>query len=286
MSLRLSPIEQWVAEATKTHREFRESVHTILVAVANDPKLKADMIIKGGILLAIRYHSHRYTKDIDFSTSKVLDDINPDRIERALNESLVNAVAQLKYDMDCRVQKCNVRPSSVENATFPELEITIGYAYKGTRKHKRLIVGKCPTVIKIDFSINEPTPNIEQFEIGKEESLIAYCLTDLIAEKLRAFLQMGIRNRIRRQDIFDLYLLLDKHPDIDNHEKAKILDSLLIKAESRNVPVNKMSFCNEELKKRAAKEYPELEHEVEGKLPDFDYIFTIVKRFYESLPWK
>ncbi|MEJ2622018.1 MAG: nucleotidyl transferase AbiEii/AbiGii toxin family protein, partial [Candidatus Thiodiazotropha sp.] len=38
--------------------------------------------------------------------------------------------------------------------------------------------------------------------------MTAYSLTDLIAEKLRSVLQQIKRERQRRQDIFDLFLLL------------------------------------------------------------------------------
>ncbi|HDH15541.1 MAG TPA: nucleotidyl transferase AbiEii/AbiGii toxin family protein, partial [Gammaproteobacteria bacterium] len=46
------------------------------------------MVIKGGILLAIRYNSHRYTRDIDFSTNQMLGDINKDEIANRLNKSM------------------------------------------------------------------------------------------------------------------------------------------------------------------------------------------------------
>lgn len=47
-------INTWVEEAsTEGNREFRIAVHTILSAIASDENLKASMILKGGILLAI-----------------------------------------------------------------------------------------------------------------------------------------------------------------------------------------------------------------------------------------
>lgn len=64
-------IKDWVEEASTTsNKEFRQAVHTILSSIASDSDLKANMILKGGILLAIRYKSHRFTTDIDFSTEK------------------------------------------------------------------------------------------------------------------------------------------------------------------------------------------------------------------------
>lgn len=279
-------IKEWVEESPEEQKEFREAVHTILVAIAKEPNLKADMVIKGGILLAIRYHSHRYTKDIDFSTQKMPEEIDPDVFKGSLNHGLIETVEYLDYDLDCRVQSCKIQPANRPDATFPELKVTVGYAYKGTRKHKKLQAGQSPTCISIDYSINEPTPNIEHFDLSENENLIAYSLTDLIAEKLRAVIQQAVRDRTRRQDIFDLHILIEKYPDLDNIEKGKILRSLKQKAASRDIEVKMESFRNEELKRRSAAEYPKLAQEVEGELPDFDIVFNVVQAFYESLPWQ
>lgn len=58
-------ITEWVEQAGDgEQRELRQAVHTILAAIAHDPHLRANMIIKGGILLAVRYHSSRFTRDM------------------------------------------------------------------------------------------------------------------------------------------------------------------------------------------------------------------------------
>ena len=105
-------IAEWVKQADDSRREFREAVHTILAAIANDSQLRANMVIKGGILLAVRYHSHRYTKDIDFSTTQGLSEINPDQIKEALNKSFIRIAEELEYGLDCRVQSCRVQTSN------------------------------------------------------------------------------------------------------------------------------------------------------------------------------
>jgi hypothetical protein len=53
-----------VNQAPNDQRELRQAVHTVLAAIAHDTQLRADMIMKGGILLAVRYQSVRFTKDI------------------------------------------------------------------------------------------------------------------------------------------------------------------------------------------------------------------------------
>jgi len=280
-------IDDWVKAAPgDNQRQFREAVHTILSGIANDSELKATMVIKGGILLAIRYQSHRYTKDIDFSTDQLLDEIDKDDIAKKLDTSMAIMSESFDYDMECKVQSCKVQPANRPDAQFPSIKMKIGYAYKYERKHKRLLAGKCPTTIDIDFSLNELLPNIEEYDIGGGKILTAYSLTDLISEKLRSILQQKKRERQRRQDIFDLFLLLEKFPDLDEFEKSRILGSLIEKARSREIEPYHDSFRDTEIMARSKAQYHTLADEIEGELPDFDTIYPIVRDFYESLPWR
>jgi predicted nucleotidyltransferase component of viral defense system len=279
-------IKDWVEDAsTKINKEFRQAVHTILLAIASDSNLKANMILKGGILLAIRYKSHRFTKDIDFSTESPRGgEITEDGVHKSLDSSLAQMVEQLDYDLDCRVQKSELQPRDVKS-TYPSIKMTVGYAYKGTPQHKRLLSLKSPDIVSIDYSLNESTPNIENLKLNLKEGLLTYSLTDLIAEKYRSLLQQVSRNRSRRQDVYDLNLLVERLGDIDSFERIKILDSLIIKSKAREIEPDINSFEDPELKSRAQKDYHTLEDEIEGELPDFDELFQKVADFYRSLPW-
>ena len=243
------------------------------------------MIIKGGILLAIRYQSHRYTKDIDFSTEKKLGgEITEVKIRESLNLSLALMVEELDYNLDCRVQSSKLQPNN-PNSTYPSIKLKIGYAYKGTPKHKRLLALKSTTVISIDFSLNEAIPNVENLTLNDGEVILAYTLTDLIAEKYRSLLQQVVRNRTRRQDVFDLNLLIEKFNDIDEIEKNEILKSLISKSRAREINPDIESFDDPELKTRAKTNYHTLADEIDGELPDFDESFEKVSNFYKTLPW-
>jgi len=280
-------ISDWVDNApNESERDFREAVHTILSSIASDSNLKANMVIKGGILLAVRYQSHRYTKDIDFSTTQKLTEVSPDSIEEDLNKAFKKTAAKLEYDMDCIVQSCKVQPANKPDASFPSVKISVGYARKGSSVHQRLLAKNCPKCVSIDYSLNELMPNIEKISISDEEELNAYTLTDLIAEKLRSMLQQKKRNRARRQDIFDLVLLLDKYPGLDDEEKQEIFKSLIKKSEFRDIDPEINSLDDPEIRERAAKDYPTLADEIEGDLPDFDETYDAVNDFYKSLPWK
>lgn len=285
-------IKDWVEDAPtnrSNEKELRQAVHTILSAIASDSNLKANMILKGGILLAIRYKSHRFTTDIDFSTEKPRGgEITEDGVRKSLDSSLAQMVEELDYALDCRVQSSKLQPKdrNDRNSTYPSIKMTVGYAYKGTPQHKRLLSLQSPNTVSIDYSLNEATPNIEDLKLNFKESLLTYSLTDLIAEKYRSLLQQVSRNRSRRQDVYDLNLLIERFGDIDNFERSKILNSLIIKSKARlKIAPDINSFKDPELKSRAKKDYPSLKNEIEGELPDFDELFQKVADFYRSLPW-
>jgi predicted nucleotidyltransferase component of viral defense system len=282
-------IKDWVEDTPTTRsneKELRQAVHTILSAIASDSNLKANMILKGGVLLAIRYKSHRFTTDIDFSTERPRGgEITEYGVRKSLDSSLAQIVEELDYDLDCRVQSSKLQPKD-PNSTYPSIKMTVGYAYKGTPQHKRLLSLQSPDTISIDYSLNEATPNIEDLKLNLEEGILAYSLTDLIAEKYRSLLQQVSRNRSRRQDVYDLNLLIERFGDIDNFERSKILNSLIIKSKARlKIAPDINSFEDPELKSRAKKDYHTLEDEIEGELPDFDELFQKVADFYRSLPW-
>lgn len=278
-------IEDWVAQAKSGQREFREAVHTILASIAQKSDLRDKMIIKGGILLAIRYKSTRFTRDIDFSTQQKLNDIPPEELESTLENALNQTVEQLDYDLDCKVQSFTVQPKDRPDASFPSMKIKVAHAYKGTPKHKRLLAGVCPTVISIDYSLNEETYFVEDLQISDDDNVVAYALTDLISEKFRAILQQIDRNRQRRQDIFDLFYLLQSQGPFDGDEKARILYSLVLKCRARGIEPSRHSLNNPEIYERAKADYPTLKDEITGELPHFDQIYGEVRTFYESLDW-
>ena len=206
-------------------------------------------------------------------------------MRESLDDSLVYMVEMLDYDLDCRVQTCKIQPRN-PNSKYPSIKVTIGYAYKGTPKHSRLALLKSPDTISIDYSLNEAVPNVEAIKLDTEGGILVYSLTDIIAEKYRSLLQQIPRNRTRRQDVYDLNILISNIDTYDNIEKQKILDSLMAKCKAREITPSSASFDTPEIKERAKQEYSTLADEIEGDLPDFDALYDIVYGFYKSLPWK
>jgi predicted nucleotidyltransferase component of viral defense system len=279
-------IAQWVEKESQPKlRPFRQAVHTVLIAISRSADFKANMIIKGGILLAIRYNSTRFTKDIDFSTELMAQDFKLERFIEEFNSNLIGASEQLDYGLSCKVQSHRMNPPSPE-ASFPTLELKVGYAYKDEiNNYKKLQNLKSPHVVSIDYSFNEVTQEVELLRIDGGGEISAYSLTDLIAEKYRAIIQQETRNRFRRQDVYDLHFLLTKYSDISRIEKLKVLKSLISKAASRNIAVDKATLSRDGIISRSKKDYNRLQLEIIGELPDFEESYKVVRAFYESLPW-
>jgi len=263
---------------------FRQAVHTLMLAISQSGTLQTRMIFHGGLLLAIRFHGIRHTKDIDFVTSDKRTQNDERNFVASLNEALSIACENLSYGLDCRIQSCRVKPSG-ENRNFQSLKIGMGYAYKGAPGHWRLMKEGSPTVIEIDYSFNEINQQIDTIQMVDGGKILAYSLPDLVGEKYRAMIQQKSRNRVRRQDAFDIYWLLKSGYLAESNLSSLVYHSLLMKARSRELIVNKDSLADEEIIKRSKEEYATLADEIDGELPPFDIVYAVVRNYYESLPW-
>ena len=147
------------------------------------------MLIKGGILLAIRYQGSRHTRDIDFSTDLKYQDFDEEEFIKEFKTALLLASIQLEYDLDCRLQTHQVQPGNILYPKFPTLRLRIGYAPKQEpRRHKRLLAGGATDVIDVDYSFNEVTLEVENITLSDGGELQAYSFADVVAEKYRAIL--------------------------------------------------------------------------------------------------
>lgn len=239
------------------------------------------------MLMGLRYQSSRFTEDIDFSTSLRYADIDEVLFREELCESLQIASDELPYQVLCAVQSIVIQPKDVENATFPSFKLKIGYARRNNEgEMTRLRNGQSPNTVKIDYSFNEHSFEMDHISLTNEEELQAYSFTDLVAEKIRSVIQQVERNRSRRQDIYDLNLLMDIVTP-DEKECHTILTTLLDKSAER-LPagtVNPDTLSHPEIRERSSREYARLRDEIEGELPDFDRAYDRLETFYRSLPW-
>ena len=278
-------VKNWVGKAkSQGETELRETVHTLFVAISNSDFLRERMFIKGGLLLAVRYQSTRYTMDADFSTSEMFAEFDKTKFLKEIEQQLTIAVERLDYNLDCRVQSHKVNPAG-DDKTFQTLTIVIGYAYKGSKKHRNLIRGNCSSVLKLDYSFNEQNCKNDVVHIGERNSLLTYSLPDLIAEKFRSIIQQKDRNRARRQDAYDIYLLMTKRELEKEELKKTVLESLILKSNSRNLKVDRLSLRDEDVVRRSKVDYENLAHEIDGDLPPFEEAYDGIRDYYESLPW-
>lgn len=284
----MSIVKDWVEAAQdQRERDFRAVVHIILEAIAEMRAMQVEMLMKGGVLLAIRYASGRHTQDIDFSTSKHYRDFVATQTVflSTFDRAIRGTAARLGYGIACVLQGHRLKPKVIEG-NFQTLEITVGYADTGNRAlFKRLLAGSSPRVVRIDYSFNELVADLDVLAVDEQHEIQAYGEITLIAEKLRAVLQQESRGRTRRQDIYDLHYLLTRYPP-EQEKYPLILEALLNKAASRDLVLNAAAMQAPQVYECSKREYHTLADEIEGDLPDFDTIFTVVRSFYESLPWE
>lgn len=282
-------IADWVERSRPdpaTYRQ-RQTIEIILNSIAMTAPLDVKMFLKGGILMGLAYDSPRQTSDIDLTTYFTADGDVDNKILRLLDLALPRAATTLGYaDLLVRTHSVKRLPAKMnfEKAEFPALQLKIAYAQRGTTEEAALSEGKTTNVIKLEISFNEPLHQFQVLELTGGWELRAYSLVDLIAEKYRAILQQIPRRRNRRQDIYDLDLLIADN-QIDDSCCAQILDALIEKCHSRHISPNHMSLDDPEIKRRSGADWHTMKLEL-GEVPDFENCFARVSQFYKDLPWQ
>jgi predicted nucleotidyltransferase component of viral defense system len=286
MTLEELDLAAWVEKSAPDKRHFREAVHIVLSAIGASTALRSKMIMKGGLLMAIRYDSSRFTRDVDFSTQqKYIQGAEEDLLVE-FDEQLAISGEQLPYDTMCRRQRTEIRPARPD-AQFPTLSLSIGYAQRSKAVERtRLLNGQAPQVVQIDYSYNEAVYDVEVLGIGNGEKLQAYSFLNLLAEKIRSLLQQPLRKRNRRQDVYDLHLLITGCASINKGEQIRLLQLFRASCRERRIEPTQNSLSSDEIKVMAKAGYEDLAPEIEGELPPFDETYAIVQEFYESLPWE
>lgn len=280
-------LKAWVEAARDLGtRELRQAVHTVLTAVAAAPRLQKRIVLKGGILLAIGYRGDRYTKDVDFSMRETLQEVREKEIVEELRGALALAVEQLDYGLDCAVQRWELRPADPDKH-WQTLKISIGYAAKAdANRHRRLVRGEASHKINVDISYNEVITAVEVFGLPDGGELQVSALSDVVAEKYRAMLQQPVRNRVRRQDVYDLYRLLERPEMREPAFRSRVLVALIEKSRARELDAAAESLADEAVLRRSQKEYAQLQAEIASDLPAFERAYAAVREYYEQLPWK
>ena len=139
-------------------------------------------------------------------------------------------------------------------------------------------------MVDVDISFNEPLTHIQVLELTGGRTLYAYGLIDLMAEKYRALLQQVPRNRYRRQDVYDLDVLICYHLE-DGIAPRDVLQALLEKCAARRIRPRSSSLDDIDVKTRAARDWDTMQLEL-NILPKFEDCYDRVAGYYRSLPWE
>lgn len=285
---------RWIdlAGPDKVNRRRRQVAEITLHAIALERRLGQSLVLKGGSLLAIAYGSARFTSDLDFTARDFSADA-PELLRALLDPALLRAAAALGYaDLHCRVQtvKLKPRPAMFAGADAPALKVTIGSVGGGLSERRSLEAGMASDVLELDISYREPLVSIEEVPLlGRVDSaaaphtILVYSLAEIVAEKLRAYLQQAERDRGRRQDIYDLAYLVGEHGA--SLDRAAILAALRTKAHARGIEPEPGMIDDPDCIARARRNWDTLRAEI-GRIPEFEACFAVVREFYLSLPWQ
>ena len=282
-------VRAWVdaARADPTLYRDRQVTEIVLTAIGLAPSLNTSLVLKGGAVMALAFKSNRVTGDVDFSSIAEPAEF-AEKAVAELNDLLPRAAINLGYlNLVCRVQtvKKMPRPLNFEEHEFPALLLRIGSALRGTKEEPRLAEGKASRVLDIEISFRDQVYAFQELNLtGAGVAVRAFTIHEIIAEKMRALLQQPIRNRNRRQDVYDIAYLIDGH-GLSDADKQTILNTLVEKCRTRGITVLQTSIDDPEVKRRAEADWNTLALEL-GDLPAFEERFTMMRDLYVSLPWQ
>lgn len=282
-------VPAWVEEAKGNPVLYlqRQATEAVLTAIGLSKKLSHSLVLKGGTLMALAFKSDRATGDVDFSATVPPENLVDD-IREELNRELPNSLRQLGYvDLLCRVQrvKKKPRPTHFKDLEFPALDITIGYAKKGSAQEKGFQKGQSTNTISLEISFKDQVYQFQELYLFDAHVCVkSFTINELVAEKLRALVQQKkeFRGRFRRQDIYDIWYLLKYHKY--KIEESKVFEILIPKCESRGIELSRSTLDDAEIYERAKADWSTIALEI-NSLPDFDQCYKLVKDFYRALPW-
>ncbi len=282
-------IADWVEKAKADPSTYleRQATEVFLSTLGSISPYKHQMFLKGGILMGVAYQSPRSTGDIDLTTIADPKEGIAEDIKNSFDAASPAMCADLGYpDLMCRVQSFKYYPKGERfpKNDGPAITIKVGYAMRGSPQEKHFLQGRSPNTLEVDISFKEPIGAIQILKFSDTNKTVkAYSLISLMAEKFRALLQQEIRNRHRRQDIYDLHSLCQKF-DLDEDERQRLLEILLEKCAARGIGADINSLEQPEIIERSKADWHTLEVEV-GYVPEFDICFQAANRLYKSLPW-
>jgi predicted nucleotidyltransferase component of viral defense system len=263
---------------------LRFAQYAVLLGIAASAPLSELLVFKGGNALDFVWSPNRSTLDLDFSvdmTKLAGRDLPEARLRELLSRGLT--VSERQLGVSLRVHTVKRQPPGT-GKTFVTYTARVGYALPDDPNNRIRLEGGQPStyIVPVEISINEPIGADERLAVGDRTSLRVSTLEDIVAEKLRAFLQQrkDLRNRYRPQDLLDIAHLLRRSTPLD---RGLVSRFLLKKAEARYVPVSKDAFRDPELAERSHYEYETLKETVRKDFVPFDEALERLYKLVEEL---
>lgn len=275
----LEGIEKWAMENHMRvgEAELRYAQFGVLQSLADSSILRENLAFKGGNALDFVWAPNRSTIDLDFSCSD--QSINESILNQNLGRSL--AATSRRTGVAYRIQALKRKPPG-ETASFPSLEVGIGYALPADTANAARIARAEPSTfkVKVDISLNEVICETYACDVGRPNPLSICSPEDIVAEKLRALLQQSIRNRRRGQDVLDICVCLRTHPKLNF---SSIREFLIQKASSRSIAVSHESFLREDLREFAREDYDGYQQTTRTTFVQFDEAFEVMLNLVAQL---
>ncbi len=230
----------------------------LLEGIAANPVLHDTLVFKGGTALRKIYFQHyRYSEDLDFTLKNALAESKARDSFNAVFEYL-----RKEYNANFTIK------SFYHKNWFSDIKIQF-FGLKGQKN-----------TITIDISSDEiivdkvQKGNVFNPYYGKTIPVSVYSLEEILAEKLRSFLQ---RTRVR--DYYDAWYILTN--DKDKLDMRKVKEIFIKKVEYKKLAFSGKEQLLEPDKIEQAKAYYERQLKEHLKtLPDFD---TLINELRESI---
>jgi predicted nucleotidyltransferase component of viral defense system len=238
--------------------------------------VKQNFVFKGGTCLKKCYFpDYRFSEDLDFTLLDEAFVVDAGLIGRIIKVAETTSGAKFNFE------KLKVQQSDDIQQGY---EVNVKYwGADHLKTQKPLPASRWQTSIKLDISFSEklllPVAHKKIFHNFSDSESIrqtipVYSLYEIIGEKLRSLIQ---RNRPR--DIYDIWTLNNHFPE---KQYANIKKLLVEKASDKNIVISGIEDFVNPIKQRKNKRAWQSslgDHLPENKLPDFDEVYEITKKF-------
>ncbi len=276
-------IDAWCKKHHFRLQEGRKRFVSFLILQCFDlsPILSRSLVFKGGNALRFVYQNPRSTIDLDFTVVNNCLERNIDKLRKSIDQSLL--FANRRYNIRARAQKIEARPKSPD-ATHPTYLVKVGYQFWNEKYFNNILQGKnVSSTIPLDISFADLIcdSQIMDLQDNGHGHLRVGTLEDILAEKLRSLLQQPIRNRNRKQDVFDLARLFQVARD--QIDLGKLSDFLMRKCHERDIDARKQKF-DQTVREMASIDYERLKESIpENEFIPFDLAWDTVRKMVDQL---